>query len=476
MAIQTFDASYARPEYMVAFPKWQRIIAACDGEDAVKTLTPSVLPYLNPSDKSDRNKDRNSCYLQRAVYFNATGRTLEGLIGLAFAKDPDVNLGTFTYLADNANGEGVSIYHCAQQALSGVLQTGRYGILTDLTNDKPSISGYDAQSIINWRVEVRDGVRKLVMLVLKETVADESGEYNVDFIDQYREYRLVNGRVQLKIWKQNGPQTPLAPVAVALQRPDHNQPFFDEIPFSFIGSKSNSSDVQPAPLLGLAEMNLAHFRDSADYQDSVFFSGQVQSWISGLSEDWRDWLEEKGLYIGSRTPILLPTGASFGFAQAQPNQLVREAMEDKRQAMIALGARVVEENKVSKTATQAAGDIATGTSVLGLCCGNVNEAMTRALQFCGLFDNSKKFDGAKFIIPTDFSVSKLSPQDIQALIGGWQAGAYSRKDLRAILKKGGVIAPERTDGQIDEELAGEMNNPVFNPPVETGSGGTGDSA
>lgn len=461
------DVRYCRVEYTHALPVWLRTEAACLGEDAVKSLVPSVLPTLNPSDKSQQNEDRNDAYKQRAVYFNATGRTREGLIGLAFARDPSVEVGQFKYLLDDANGDGVSIYHCAQQALEGVLTCGRYGVLTDYNTDgRVTISGYDAGSIVNWRVEVSHGVRKLVLLVLREVVSEPDGSYGMKRVEMYRVYRLVNGRVSLELYRVDDGKAPRSVGDISLLRPNANMPHFEEIPFSFIGSRSNSPDIQRAPLLPLADMNLAHFRDSADYQDSVFFCGQVQPWITGLTEAWRDHLEEKGIYIGSRNPILLPTGSQFGFAQAQPNQLAKEAMDSKKDAMVALGARVVEENKVSKTATQAAGDIATGTSVLGLCCANVSEAMTRALRLAGHFQSAKPFEAAKFSLTQDFSTSSLTPADLSSLVEAWQAGAIARSDLRTAFRKSGILSVERTDAQIDQELEGEMKMPIFKPPAD----------
>lgn len=447
------DVSYALPVYTEFLPRWERVRAACKGEEEVKAI-PGVLPKLNPHDRSPENEERNRSYLERAVYFNATGRTLEGLIGLAFARNPDVDLGKFDYMESDADGNGVSIYHCAQKTLGGVLQTGRHGILVDIVNDRPSIIGYPAESIINWRVRRENGKNKLTLLVLKEVVQEEKGEYGTEDIVQYREYRLIDDTVHIFVWREIEGATVLYEKP-ELTRPHGSKPFWDFIPFVFVGSQSNSPNIDPSPLKGLAEMNLAHFRDSADYQDSVFFCGQVQPWISGLDDEWRDWLERRGIYVGSRSPMLLPAGGAMGFEQAQPNTLVREAMENKRQMMVALGARVIEENKVTKTATQAAGDIATGTSVLGLCCANVSEAMMLALQYCGYFDSAKLFTDARFEITQDYTRQLLGPQEIDSLVKAWQAGAFAKSDLRTSFRKGGVIEPERTDQEIDQEIEAE---------------------
>ena len=61
----------------------------------------------------------------------------------------------------------------------------------------------------------------------------------------------------------------------------------------------------------MAALNLAHYRNSADYEDSVFFNGQPQPWMAGLTEEWRDWLKKEGIVIGSRVILPLPENGSF---------------------------------------------------------------------------------------------------------------------------------------------------------------------
>lgn len=461
------NVSYLHPHYEKALPEWLRTSAACEGEAAVKAL-PCVLPYLNPQDESKQNKDRNADYLKRAVYFNATGRTRQGLIGLAFARDPNVQFGKFEYLAKDTNGEGYSIYHVAQKGLSGVLTHGGYGFLTDMVNDQPNIVGYDRTSITNWRVSAIGGKRKLVLLVLREMLDEpmEGDDYAAQAVVKYREFRLVDNKVVAKVWIQEGDNEPKLHETPDIVIP-HAGKQLEEIPFAFVGSIDNSPNIQEAPLNGLAEMNIAHFRNSADFEDSAFFSGQVQPWISGLDEAWRDKLIDSGQYVGSRTPIAVPVGGQFGFAQAQPNTLIGEAMNKKEMHMIALGARIVEQSQVTKTATQAAGDIATNTSVLGLATANVSEGLTKAIQRLGLFDNAKLFNEGLFQITQDFTELVIDANKITALVQAWQGGAMSRIDLRSNFKRAGLIDPERTNEQIDGELETENNFAWLNPEPTT---------
>jgi hypothetical protein len=224
-----------------------------------------------------------------------------------------------------------------------------------------------------------------------------------------------------------------------------------EIPFTFVGAQNNDPSIDESPLYDIAMINLGHYRNSADYEDSVFWCGQAQPWISGLDEQWRDWMEKNGVYVGSRAPMMLPAGGQFGYAQPLPNTLVKEALNDKNQMMIELGARMVVASLATKTATESRGDQSASTSVLAGCVANVSEAYTRAIMWCGQYMGST--DKAAYQINQEFLELTADPQMITALVGLWQNGGFAKADLRAYLRKLGLIAPERTDAQIDGELS-----------------------
>ncbi|WP_120755319.1 DUF4055 domain-containing protein, partial [Acinetobacter baumannii] len=82
-------------------------------------------------------------------------------------------------------------------------------------------------------------------------------------------------------------------------------------------------------LLALANLNLAHYRDSADFQESVFYMGQPQYYVSGVNWQWFDEAKARGIYVGAKVLLPLPENGKLGIEQANPNTLSREAMKDK---------------------------------------------------------------------------------------------------------------------------------------------------
>lgn len=446
-----------------AAERWQVVRAVIAGDQAMRKG--GFLPYLNAADVSAENKERNASYVERAVFYGATGRTLDGLIGIAFRKDPSHALPErLQYLLTDADGSRNSIYQQSQSVAANVLEVGRHGLMVDFDASlgRPVIKSYAAESIINWRY---DG-GQLSLIVLLETVEEPDG-YGAKEVTQYRELAMEGDVCVCRLWRVNGDGQ-----AQAHQVPDANtaeltdqivlrsqSKALDFIPFRFVGSRSNDAGIDAAPLYALAMLNVAHYRNSADYEDSVFFVGQAQPWIAGLTEDWRDHLESKKVaYIGSRAPFLLPQGGTFGFAQPAPNTLVKEAMDQKEQQMIALGARLLDQTTRTTTATESENDKEVSTSVLSMCIANVNEAYQTAIGWCAVLLGAPltgEEQQSSYKISQDYSRAKIDSQAIAALVAAWQAGAIAKPDLRAYLRSEGILAVERTDDDVDGDLLEE---------------------
>ena len=450
--------------------RWTLVRDICAGGD--EAVLGKYLPYLNKHDQSQENKDRNAAYRERAVLYNATGRTRDGLLGLAFLRDPkglDKLPEKLQYLTKDCDGAGISLYQQSQGTLMNVLETGRHGLYVDYSDalKGPIIKAYRAEDITNWRPSIVDGKTVLTLVVLFEQAEIEDG-YAIECVDQWRELLLEDGVFKVRIWQR--PADGDEPVVIEEIIPRSKGGPLDFVPFAFVGAQNNDTAIDEAPLYDLAYVNRAHYRNSADYEDSVFLVGQAQPWISGLTEEWRDHLEKQGnTYTGSRAAMLLPVNGAYGFAQAGPNSMAKEAMDQKEAQMLSLGARLVEATKASNTATESENDKEASTSVLSMCAANVSDAYTKAIQWCARYLDLTLEDDAAFAINQDFTSMKADATLITALVAGWQAGAYAKPDLRAFLRRIGVIPVDRTDEDIEGDLEtegpalGEMEDPAAQP-------------
>lgn len=317
-----------------------------------------------------------------------------------------------------------------------------------------TISHYAPEAIINWRTERVGSKHRLSLVVLAETHEEPDG-YGLTREPQYRELALVDGVYTVRIWREVQ-----AGWAVAEEYTPRNSSgrAWTEIPFTFVGAVNNDPAIGSIPMYDLAVLNLAHWRNSADYEESAYMIGQPQPWMSGLDEVWRDHMESAGIYLGSRAPWLLPTNGQAGLLQASPNNLARQAMLDKQDQMAALGARLVSAGGGIKTAYETKSEDATAHSVLSIICDNVSAAYTKALQWAGEMMGAT--GETSLSIPTDFVVDTLDANELTALLAAVQAGKLPESDFWAKLREVGYIDPEKTDDEIREELGSEGTNEV----------------
>lgn len=368
----------------------------------------------------------------------------------------------------------MSVYQQSQSVIGHLLEVGRHGLLVDYAavqagtvskadeqagRARASVASYPAESIRNWKTRKVGGQHLLSLVVLQESLdVDTDDGFGSEKVTQYRVLRLdETGVYTQEVWEEGASQTAMIiPQFTPLN--GAGQPW-RIIPFHFLGSENNDTSIDDAPLYDMAVLNIGHYCNSADYEDSVWFSGQPQFWISGLDEAWRDHLEANGIYVGSRAPLTLPANGSCGFAQPEPNTLVKEAMDAKKQDMVSLGARLIERGSAVKTATQADNDSAAEHSVLSLVVSNVSEAYSQCLGWMAEFVNAP--GEAIYKLNQDFSQITLDATILAALFSAVQGGKLPEGDFWQYLRDRGVINPEKTDDEIRDELEAQSTGPAL---------------
>jgi hypothetical protein len=460
------DVTFTRPEYDAAKNRWRLVRDVCKGSETIKAAGELYLPKPNAHDLSDENKERYKGYKTRAVFFNATGRTKHSLVGAVFRTWPTLKLpGALDYVSRDIDGQGVSIYQQSQSVIGHLLEVGRHGLLVDYAaveagsvsradeiagRARSSVSSYPAEAIRNWKTRRVGGQHLLSLVVLRETVdVDTEDGFGSEQVTQYRVLRLdAAGIYTQEIWQQGKSATelvtpPFAPLNGAGMR-------WTVIPFQFLGSENNDTSIDDSPLYDMAEVNIGHYRNSADYEDAAFLMGQPQVFMAGLDEQWVKLLEEKGIYFGSRAILPLPVNGSAGILQAQANTMIKEAMDAKEEQLVALGARLIERGSAVKTATQADSDSAAEHSVLSLVVNNVSEGYTQCLAWMVEFTGAS--GKAEYKLNQDFTQISLDANIMAGLFNAVQGGRLPVTDFWQYLRDRGVINPEKDDDQIRDEL------------------------
>lgn len=448
------NVQFRRPELSVVTPQYRAITDCIAGEPAIKKQREVYLPKPNPTDKSAENTARYEAYLLRAVFYNVAQTTLAGLIGQIFTRDPVIVVPDLLQpVIDDVDGSGVTAIQLAKKEVQRTVSKGRSGLLTDFPTTsgntsrqdlqtgkvRPTITGYAPEAIINWRTKSIDGLKILVLVVIEELFDHSDDIFQTTQKKQWRVLMLIEGLYEMRLYKET-----------ALDQPEIFKPTdadgkrLTDLPFTFVGSVNNDSEIDLPPLYSICSLNIAHYRNSADYEESSYQVGQPTPWFAGLTEDWVKEVMKGKVYLGSRAAVLLPVNASAGLLQANPNQMPFNGMEHKETQMIALGAKLITPKNVEKTATEASNDNTAETSVLASSANNVSEGMKFALEKAALFVGAPT-DKIEFKLNTDFASSNMTAQQRVQLVAEWVAGAISFPELRENLRKSGVTS------QTDEE-------------------------
>lgn len=443
------NVGFMRDELRKFKPQYDLIRDCIDGETVIKSKGDTYLPRPNPADTTKENRARFDQYVERAVFYNATRRTLAGLLGEIFAIDPVIKVPTqLEPVTIDATGGGVTLIQQAMECAHKVLAYSRAGIFIDFPardaplsqaeidkgDFQPTITIYDPVQVINWRSVRRGSKLVLNLVVIEEYVDSEDDGFEVKKVKQWRVLKLVNDVYQVTIYSGNVAGVVGQPKTFTPKDADGNT--FSEIPFRFAGAKNNDAAVDPPLLYDLASLNIAHYRNSADYEESSFTTGQPMYWFSGLTANWfKDVLKGK-IEAGSRAAVPLPVNGSAGILQPEPNNLPFSAMEHKERQMVALGAKLVENRSVQRTASEATMDQRTENSILSTAANNVSDVIEWALGIAAMFVGAA--GEIVFKVNTEFAIDQLSAEDQVALVATWQAGAIALPELRDKLRKSGI--------------------------------------
>ena len=454
------------PTYDIYKNEWIKTRDACKGSVAVKSKKSQYLPVPDAeTNPMGIDSIRYKQYLNRAVFTNYTGRTKNALVGAAFRKKPIIELPDgLEYLIDDATGDGLSLEQLAKDELSNLLETGRSLLLVDypqteegmsseqvsILNLTASIIPYKAEAVINWKTEVITGRNMLTLIVLEEPYLENSDEFSHESKMQYRVLRLKEEGYCQQIYRDNEPYTE----EFYPRKSDGS--VFDYIPVTFVGSQNNDSTIDNAPLSDIADVNMAHYKNSADYEESCFITGQPTLFIthSLTQEQWNEY-NPKGIKIGSRAGHVLGDTGSAKLLQANPNNLVMEAMKAKEQQMVAIGARIITDRGGNETAEGARIRFASENSVLGDIVGNLSSAIKSCIYWIGEFMGVDT-DDCVFIINREFYDKSVDPQMIMSLVTLLDRQLVGGQDIFDRLKAGGLVDADRNLEDIQEEF-GELN-------------------
>ncbi len=445
------------PEYENNAPNWSKVRDIIKGEKALKdhdlnntkssgyvtNMGDNYVPYTSRTYEAN-DIERYRTYVKRASLFNATRRTEKGMVGMVFNKPANIELPlSLEYLNQDVDGSGISIIDLTSETLEDILETGRAGLFVDFpvtdgvktiaemadSNFRATIVKYKAEQIMDWRT-VSDGATQKLSYVKLYEISETQGDtvFETNLQATYRVLLLEDGIYKQREYSDDESYVEFIPL-------DNMGEPFDFIPFFFIGATDNRPDVDIAPLLEIAEINLKHYVNSADYEESIHLVGQPMAGIMGVTQQWIEDNYPNGIDFGSRVCIMLPPSADIKLIQADPNTMASEAMKSKESQMIMLGARLIQDGSGTETAEAARIRHSADTSVMKVIVNNITNAFIKAIMAVQVFNGM--VDEFTFELNTDFFTSTLTSQDLTALVSAWQSGAVDGETMLNKLKSNG---------------------------------------
>lgn len=436
---------YQHPEYTKMVTKWKRCRDAACGQDAVK----GYIPQLKDQSSSDYKS-----YQDRACFYNATWRTIAGMNGMLFRKPPVIDVSdSLKPLLEDVTLSGISLDVLAQEVGEEILEVSRAGLLVDYPNQstkgmtaadaemlnlRPSIQLYEAESIINWKETSINNRRVLSMVVLSECFEVPKDEFESEEEQRFRVLDLLDGVYRQRVFKMEKKKE----VLLSEHFPLMAGKTLDYIPFVFINSENLKPDVEEPNLIDLVDLNLAHYRVSADYEHGCHFTGLPTAVISGYTKT----NDNEKLYIGSTSAWVFPdpqAKAEFLEFTGQGLTALENNLKNKEQNMAVLGARLLTtEKKGIESADTANIHRAGESSILAKTAQTLSEGLTRALvifsEWAGMGDK------ASIEINRDFSAVNITTQDAVNFMALVQGGAMSQEAAFLNMKKGGLYEDSDT--------------------------------
>lgn len=464
------------PEYTARMVQWEKIRDCAAGQEAIHAAGTKYLPKL-----SEQDTDEYNAYRDRALFYGATARTVDGLSGMVFRKAPQFEVSEgFEPLLDDVTLSGMNLQGFAEAVVDDDIKTGRVGILVDhpivaagtskadaeKNNSRPFLKMYKAEQIFNWKVEGRKNAQVLTQVRLWEFVEyqGDKGEFDIKERKQIRVLDLdpatgkYRQRIFIKVkypatgleeWVQSGPDI----------FPLKNGAPLDVIPFFFVGVKNSDACPEKPPLIDMANINISHYKSSADLEHGAHFTGLPTAVIIGHSED----PENPDVFkIGSTTAWVFPNeNAKVEYLEFEGTGLdaLEKRLEIKERQMAALGARMLSVEKKGVEATETAQIYRSGeSSVLASLSAAASLAIEKALKFMSDWAGFPS-DKLTFKLNKDFMGIQMSSDELTALLQTWQAGGIAYADFLACLKRGEIVAEERTEEDIRSEV--ETENPFL---------------
>lgn len=333
------DPSITAPGYNTSSIGWAKVRDCISGEQTIKGAREKYLP--RPAGMSGEYADAYDAYIERAHFPQVCSYALQGALGVVVTKLPEFNLPKeLEYLIKESTKDGISIQQLFLDIIIEILTTGRCPLTVDIIEETNQFKfvRYNAESLINWKVSTMAAEKNMILGVLKEAIPADEDIFSHDAETVYRVlYIDDNGDYATKLFGDDGEFPDFASV------PAYMGKTVDEIPLFIAGSINNGVDLQPVPLLSVANCSIQIYRKEADLANSEYLSCNPTLVMAGASNE-----DDLPNVVGSSVMIVLPDPQARVFYTVTDTaalQHVKEHIQDLYEEAIRHGVAILDTRK-----------------------------------------------------------------------------------------------------------------------------------
>lgn len=452
------------PEYQKRLKQWIIMRDVIEGSDAIKAKKTEYLPMASSAkDRPDKYelKAYNN-FLYRADFTDFTAQikdVLHGMIENRPARMEVPNELKKKGVISNINLRGDSADQFFSDCLEDCLVTGFGGVLADIPRvDKdisvkqaeiigirPYLTYYKAESIINWKYRLVNGVKKLAMVVLEEDIEMNDDDFSHDTLKQWRVLRLTKDNkciqdIYRTVKDSNGKEAELKidsiPVTVMEEQIDY-------IPFIMLPF---CEPVKPI-LYDIALLNISHYVKTADLNAANHKTALPMAYTTGHTPEVdKETGEPVPVYFGAETFLqMVESEARVGLLQfsGEGIQHNEEAIARTEAQMFTLCSHIISPDKKTAENKDAMSIHRQGEDAkLATYARYLSKRFTDAVKIICQWLNLD--DDISIELNTDFSSMAFDANAVNAMANIFGKGKLPLRCLYYMLRQSNYLEPDMT--------------------------------
>jgi len=445
--MKSYDEHLSYTKYVT---QWKRLRDVMEGSDRVKSQGEVYLPKL-----SGQTDPEYASFKMRANFVNLSSRIVSTNTGLMFKKAPVINLPEALSYLETDTESFMSMYELFYSTVGETLLMGRVGVMLDVQNDKIVPVLYRTEDIVHWTT--KDG--ETLSVTLKE-INIEDGTEEVETVIKYEMRSLPDVDKVCEVTKIVGD-------VIDVVVPTYRGRYITFIPFCCINTRGISLEPRKSPVLDVVDLNLSHYRSSADYEHGLHFVAMPTPVLTGISDISK-------VRIGA-SAIVLPNSDCKAFYLeflGQGLDALSKALDKKQAQMSMFSARIQDTStKGSESENIVKLRYSTDTATLHDIALVTEQLMVRtcemALMWMGVEDNDWNIELDKNFIDSQLSYQELATLS-QCLINGTIDDATYIYNLRRgqVIEEGHNMAikfreQEKVEESSEDNIEGQSSTTIL---------------